>query len=74
MTKLTIIVQGGAGAISKNRYASKLSGVQDSVRVGYAVLKATNNPVDAVEAAIKVMELDESFNTGKSCRHTHMPN
>ncbi|ODM91089.1 Isoaspartyl peptidase/L-asparaginase [Orchesella cincta] len=38
--------------------------VQEALRAGYDVLKATNNSVDAVEAAIKVMELDEAFNAG----------
>ncbi len=65
-TKIAIIVHGGAGHISKSRYDSKLTGVQRAVRIGYNVLKDTNNPVDAVEAAIKDMELDDGFNAGKS--------
>lgn len=65
-TKIAIIVHGGAGHISKSRYDSKLIGVQRAVRIGYNILKDTNNPVDAVEAAIKDMELDDGFNAGIS--------
>jgi beta-aspartyl-peptidase (threonine type) len=32
--------------------------------VGYKVLKETNNPIDAVEAAVKTMELNAIFNAG----------
>ncbi|ODM95470.1 putative isoaspartyl peptidase/L-asparaginase [Orchesella cincta] len=63
-TKLALIVHGGAGMISQSRIPLKLAGVQEALRAGYDVLKATNNSVDAVEAAIKVMELDEAFNAG----------
>ncbi|CAL8088831.1 unnamed protein product [Orchesella dallaii] len=63
-TKLALIVHGGAGTVAQSRHPQKLAGVQQALRAGYEVLKATNNPVDAVEASIKVMELDEAFNAG----------
>ena len=39
--------------------------MKSAVREGYAVLKKTGNVVDAVEAAIKVMEYDPAFNAGR---------
>lgn len=59
-----IIVHGGAGRISESRYPGKNKGCQAAARVGYEVLRQTDNPVEAVEAAIKVMELDGEFNAG----------
>lgn len=38
------------------------------MRIGYNILKDTNDPVSAVEAAIKDMELDDGFNAGISHR------
>ena len=39
--------------------------MKSAVREGYAILKKTGNVVDAVEAAIKVMEFDPAFNAGR---------
>lgn len=62
---LALIVHGGAGYTAKSRYEQKFSGVQEAARVGYKILQSTNDPVDAVEEAVKVMELREAFNAGK---------
>lgn len=40
-------------------------GCKLAARLGYAKLKQTGSVLDAVEAAVKSMELDENFNAGK---------
>lgn len=62
-----IIVHGGAGDIPKSRVAAKINGVKESVRIGYEILKNGGTAMDAVEAAIKSMEIDEAFNAGNLC-------
>jgi len=59
-----VIVQGGAGDIPISRVPGKISGVKLAANAGYAALKKSNNVLDAVEEAIKVMELDDNFNAG----------
>jgi isoaspartyl peptidase/L-asparaginase-like protein (Ntn-hydrolase superfamily) len=59
-----IIIHGGAGQIHPSRYEAKLKAVKDAVRVGYGILKQTDNPVDAVEAAVRLMEDNEECNAG----------
>lgn len=58
------LVHGGAGDIPKSRVHGKLRGVRQSAQIGFYVLTQTGNALDAVEAAVKHMELDEFFNTG----------
>lgn len=60
-----IIVHGGAGDIPQSRVQGKLDGVRLAVREGYQLLRDSGNALDAVEAAVKSMELDENFNAGK---------
>lgn len=63
-----IIVHGGAfdfHSVLQNVIAERKAGIQAAVRAGYEALVNTDNPVDAVETAIKVMELDPVFNAGK---------
>lgn len=59
-----ILVHGGAGNVPDSRTAGKLSGNRKSVEAGYKVLKEGGTALDAVEAAIRVMEEDEAFNAG----------
>lgn len=60
-----LIVHGGAGDIPQSRVAGKLSGVKDAVRAGYRILQNGGSALEAVEAAVVSMELDENFNAGK---------
>ena len=58
------VVHGGAGDIPKSRVHGKLRGVRQSAQIGYYTLMQTGSALDAVEAAVKHMELDEFFNAG----------
>lgn len=60
-----IIVHGGAGDIPQSRVQGKLDGVRVAVREGYQRLRDGGSALDAVEAAVVSMELDENFNAGK---------
>nr|CAI5839898.1 unnamed protein product [Callosobruchus analis] len=60
-----VLVHGGAGDITSSRAAAKLSVMKKSVKAGFQELKAGGSALDAVEAAIKVMEDDEAFNAGE---------
>lgn len=63
-----VLVHGGAGDIPEWRIPHKLFGVQKAARAGYEVLsKSEGSVLDAVEAAVKVMEDDEAFNAGIAC-------
>lgn len=74
-TPLTIVVHGGAGALSKGNYTpaqeaeykAKLTEALDS---GYAILERGGSSLDAVEAAIVVMEDSPLFNAGKGAVFT----
>lgn len=59
-----IIVHGGAGDIPQSRVQGKLDGVRVAVRDGYQRLRNGGSALDAVEAAVISMELDENFNAG----------
>lgn len=59
-----VLVHGGAGDIPDERNQGKFNGTILAARVGYRKLKETNSALDAVEAAVRVMELDEYFNAG----------
>lgn len=59
-----IVVQGGAGDIPDERRAFKKRGCKLAAKTGYKILKDGGSIVDAVEAAIKIMEDDEYFNAG----------
>lgn len=72
---ITIVIHGGAGALEKGRYTpseeeaykAKLSEALDA---GYAVLDRGGAALDAVEAAIVVMEDSPLFNAGKGAVFT----
>lgn len=59
-----MLVHGGAGNIKKCEFEGMLSGCKVAAKLGYNVLFETGNVMDAVEAAVKSMELDELFNAG----------
>ncbi|XP_045448522.1 probable isoaspartyl peptidase/L-asparaginase GA20639 [Melitaea cinxia] len=59
-----IIVHGGAGDIPQSRVQGKLNGVKASVAVGQKILAQGGSALDAVEAAVVLMENDEYFNAG----------
>lgn len=59
-----VLVHGGAGDIPKSRVHGKLRGVRQSAQIGYYTMMQEGSAMDAVEAAVKHMELDDFFNAG----------
>ena len=68
MNKIVIGVHGGAGPdsefIRKNDAAYK-KGLQDAVNAGYKILEEGGSALDAVEAAVNVLEDNPLFNAGR---------
>jgi len=62
---VVLIVHGGAGTISPSNYDSKLDVLKAAVVQGYEVLRRSDSSVDAVEAAVRVMEDREECNAGQ---------
>ncbi|EAT37031.1 AAEL010938-PA [Aedes aegypti] len=59
-----VLVHGGAGDIPAERVEGKLVGVKLAAKVGYAKLQESGSVLDAVEEAVRSMELDPYFNAG----------
>lgn len=64
-----LLIHGGAGAISDDRVAGKFAGLKRAIRESMHYLVPENadqegSALDAVEAAVKVMECDGHFNAG----------
>jgi isoaspartyl peptidase/L-asparaginase-like protein (Ntn-hydrolase superfamily) len=73
---LTIVIHGGAGTIKKqNMTPHKEKAYRDALKLaldtGYVVLAAGGRSVDAVIAAITVMENSPLFNAGKGAVFTY---
>lgn len=58
------MVHGGAGDIPDSRVPGKINGVKLAANEGYKILNQGGSALDAVEAAIRIMEDDENFNAG----------
>jgi len=63
-----ILIHGGAGYIPLDHFQAKFDGMKEAVRAGYKVLEETDNVLDAVEAAIHVMEDKAAFNAGRGSK------
>jgi beta-aspartyl-peptidase (threonine type) len=61
---LALIVHGGAGTIPPERYAMAARGCRAAAEAGWLVLRDGGCALDAVQAAITVLEDDPSFNAG----------
>ncbi|ABS25710.1 isoaspartyl peptidase/L-asparaginase family protein [Anaeromyxobacter sp. Fw109-5] len=66
-----IIVHGGAGSLGSDDPASyggadapRLEGVRRACEAGWAILLAGGSALDAVEAAVRILEDDPTFNAG----------
>jgi L-asparaginase / beta-aspartyl-peptidase len=59
-----IIVHGGAGATPPERHERLRAGVRAAAAVGDAILVAGGSALDAVVAAVRVLEDDPEFNAG----------
>jgi beta-aspartyl-peptidase (threonine type) len=61
----SIIVHGGTWQIPPDEQAPHTQGPRRAAEAGWAVLAAGGSAMDAVEAAIVVMEDDETFDAGR---------
>ena len=60
-----MLVHGGAWAIPDDAIEAHLRGVRAAAEAGYKVLSAGGTSLDAVEAAVVIMEDDETFDAGR---------
>jgi L-asparaginase / beta-aspartyl-peptidase len=70
MQKYTIVIHGGAGTILRQDMSEELEqayreGLNDALNAGYAVLEEGGSAVNAVKAAIVLMEDNILFNAGR---------
>lgn len=64
IVKPVIIVHGGAKTISADKVAANQAGCRSAVEAGWAVLSQGGSVAVAVEAAIRVLESNPTFNAG----------
>src|SRR5690606_11483659 len=72
----TLVIHGGAGIIERGQLSpEKEREVRAALGValdkGSAILKAGGSALDAVEAAVKVLEDDPNFNAGRGATFTY---
>ena len=74
--KFRMVIHGGAGTIERsemtpqNEEAHRV-GLEQSLKAGYEILARGGSSLDAVEAAIRVLEDNPLFNAGKGAVFTH---
>jgi beta-aspartyl-peptidase (threonine type) len=61
----TLLVHGGAWAIPDDMLDAHRNGVSNALAIGYALLQDGATAVDAVEAAVTILEDDETFDAGR---------
>ena len=61
---LAIIVHGGAGTITSDRAEEVQVGCSEAALVGWRILEAGGSALDAVEAAVRVLEDNPNYNAG----------
>src|ERR1044072_2241724 len=74
--KPRIVVHGGAGVFLPKELTPELErgyreGLERALQSGYAILKNGGSAVDAVQAAVIVLEDDPLFNAGRGSVLTH---
>jgi beta-aspartyl-peptidase (threonine type) len=60
-----LLIHGGAWAMPDDEIAAHEQGIRNALDAGYAVLTRGGTAVQAVEAAVVVMEDDETFDAGR---------
>jgi beta-aspartyl-peptidase (threonine type) len=60
-----LLIHGGAWAMPDDAVAAHEDGIANALVAGYALLEQGASAVDAVEAAVAVMEDDETFDAGR---------
>ena len=72
-SNIAIVIHGGAGW-SRNQTEEKLKSIEDGLKraldEGFAILESGGNSLDAVEAAVVILEDDVTFNAGKGSVYT----
>jgi beta-aspartyl-peptidase (threonine type) len=71
-----LIIHGGAGTIEQSKLTAECEGayraaLQQSLKAGFEILNHGGASVDAVEAAVRVLEDDAHFNAGKGAIFSH---
>jgi beta-aspartyl-peptidase (threonine type) len=74
--KAMLVIHGGAGTITRASMSAEAeaqyrAGLEQALRTGHAILAKGGSSLDAVEAAIRVMEDNPLFNAGKGAVFTH---
>lgn len=73
--KFALVIHGGAGTIERGKMTAEKdqeyrSGLENSLKAGHTVLQGGGSSLDAVEAAVRVLEDDPHFNAGKGAVFT----
>lgn len=73
---IVLVVHGGAGTILKNQMTPAMEkaytdGLTEALRKGYAIMIKGGRSLDAVEAAVRVLEDNPLFNAGKGAVFTN---
>ncbi|WP_083990245.1 isoaspartyl peptidase/L-asparaginase family protein [Flavihumibacter petaseus] len=74
--KYVLVIHGGAGTILKSQMSPEKEkayreGLTQALEKGYAILKSGGSALDAVTAAVTVLEDNPLFNAGKGAVFTH---
>lgn len=64
MKRPAIIVHGGCGNVERSSIPDRLHAMEDAAKTGWKILLAGGSAVDAVEAAVLVLEDNPLFNAG----------
>jgi beta-aspartyl-peptidase (threonine type) len=64
-SKPVLLIHGGAWAMPDDAVAAHEEGIANALAAGYGLLERGASAVDAVEAAVAVMEDDETFDAGR---------
>jgi L-asparaginase / beta-aspartyl-peptidase len=74
--KFGMVIHGGAGTIERSEMTAEnekahRAGLEQALKAGYAILQRGGSSLDAVQAAILVLEDDPLFNAGRGAVFTH---
>lgn len=74
--KVAIVMHGGAGTIRPENMTPELeaeyrSKIEEALQTGYAMLQNESTSLDAIVAAVHVLEESPLFNAGKGAVYTH---
>jgi beta-aspartyl-peptidase (threonine type) len=64
-TEPVLLIHGGAWAMPDDAIVAHEQGISNALTAGYSLLKRGATAVDAVEAAVAVMEDDDTFDAGR---------